>query len=71
MAVRVLKDGPHILVSLSVFEEETEVYFSPKTDVDVAYVAPSARMVYKSRAISVFKCKSAGIKGECSQTVIS
>lgn len=57
MVVRVLKDGPHILVSLSVFEEKTEVYFSLKTDVDVAYVAPSARMVYNSRAISVLSVK--------------
>jgi len=53
MAVRVLKDGPHILVSLSLFEEQSEVYFNLKTDVDVANLAPSARIVYSPRATPV------------------
>jgi len=53
VAVHVLKDGPHILVSLSLFEEKSEVYFSLKTDVYVAYLAPSARMLYNSRATPV------------------
>ena len=53
MAVRILKDGPHILVSLSLFEQKSEAYFSLETDVHVSYLAPSARMVYSSRTTPV------------------
>jgi len=53
VAILVLKGGPHNLVSLSLFKEKSEVYLRLETDVYVAYLAPSARMVYNSRAIPV------------------
>jgi hypothetical protein len=75
VAVLVLKDGPHILVFSSLFEEKSEVYFSLKTYIDVAYLAPSARIVYSPRATPVLSVmllvESDGTKGEFSQTEIS